>query len=450
MEETLTTQFSNRALLRLVGPLVMEQFLSIAVGLSDSLMVAQVGEAAVSGVSLVDTVNVLLVNAFASLATGGAVVAGQYIGHKDLDKARRSANQLLLLMGEIALVVTVLLYLLKNWILHGVFGSIAPDVAAYADTYFMIVEASTFFLAIYSAGAALFRVMGNSNISMLVSLVMNAINVCGNAFLIFGLRWGVQGVAVPTLISRFVAAVLMVVLLLRPVGVLQLERPFRFRHEKLMVRNILRVGVPNGIEGSMFQLGKILLLSVVAAFGTASVAANAVGNSIGNFQCLASQSIGLAAVSVVSRCVGAGDYTAARRYTKKLMNWGYVSMAVINGIIFLVMPGILRLYNLSAEATGLASRILLLHGGIGIFAWPLAFQLPQSLRAAGDTRFTMIVSTATMWTCRVVLGVYLAKYMGLGVLGAWYAMFVDWFVRLGFFIVRYRGHRWELKALTDD
>jgi putative MATE family efflux protein len=448
MQQT-SLDFSNHDLRELIVPLVIEQLLAITVGLADSMMVARVGEAAVSAVSLVDSVNVLLTNAFASLATGGAVVAGQYLGRKQTEKACGSAQQLLLFMGECALVITVLLYLLKGFILHVVFGAIAADVAAYADTYFVIVEASTFFLAIYNAGAALFRVMGNSEISMKVSLVMNVINITGNAILIFGLRMGVAGVAIPTLISKGVAAVLMVVLLRKPSLVLHLERPFRFRHDRKMIRNILLFGVPNGVEGSMFQLGKILLLSVVSAFGTASVAANAIGNTICSFQILAPQSIGLGMVTVVSRCVGAGDFQTARTYTKKLMRWGYVSMLLSVLAIVALLPLVLKVYGLSEEATDYARILILTHGGLGVVIWPVAFQLPQSLRAAGDTRYTMMVSSASMWTFRVILGVLFARELGLGVLGIWYSMYVDWVVRTVFFLIRYHGSKWELKGLRE-
>jgi putative MATE family efflux protein len=449
INQPLSIDFSNRDLRTLIIPLVIEQMLAITVGLADSMMVARVGEAAVSAVSLVDAVNVLLQNAFAALATGGAVVAGQYLGRRETEKACRSSQQLMLFMLECSLVVTVVLYLLKKFILHVVFGAIAPDVAAYANTYFVIVEASTVFLAVYSAGAALFRVMGNSGISMRVSLLMNAINVVGNGILIFGFHRGVEGVAIPTLVSKGVAAVLMMVLLFRPSFLLHLSRPFQFRHDRKMIRNILHVGVPNGIEGGMFQLGKILLLSVVAGFGTASVAANAVGNTLCAFQILAPQSIGLGMVTVVSRCVGAGCFQKARDYTRKLIRWGYVSMLLTTITLILLLPLILKVYGLSSEATSYARTIILTHGGVGILIWPLAFELPQALRAAGDTRYTMIVSSISMWTLRVILGIVFARYCGFGVLSIWYSMYVDWVIRVVFFVARYRGKHWQLKGLKD-
>jgi len=445
----IVTEFSNRDLKRLIFPLVVEQLLAITVGLADSMMVSRVGEAAVSAVSLVDAVNVLLISAFSSLATGGAVAAGQYMGRREAEKANHSAQQLVLFMGECSLLVTAALYALKWFILHVVFGNIEADVAAYADTYFMIVEASTFFLAIYNAGAALFRVMGNAGISMKVSLVMNVVNVVGNAILIFGFQMGVAGVAIPTLVSRMVAAALMMFLLRRKDLPLHLTRPFSFRHERAMIRNILYIGVPNGIEGSMFQLGKLLLLSAVTVFGTASVAANAIGNTVCNIQILAPQSIGLGMVTVVSRCVGAGDIERARYYTRKLMKWGYISMIVVNLALFAALPGILWIYGLSEEATGYANIIIWSHGLVGIAIWPLSFQLPQTLRAAGDARFTMLLSSVSMWTFRVMLGLLFARVLEMGVLGIWFAMYFDWAFRALCFVLRYRGHRWELKGLKE-
>ena len=446
-KETLV-RFSAQDLRRLVVPLVIEQLLAITVGLSDSMMVAQVGEAAISAVSLVDTVNVLLVNAFSALATGGAVIAGQYLGRREADRAGRSGQQLMLFMGEVSLVVTLLFYVGKGFVLHVVFGQVAADVAAYADTYYMIVEASTPFLAIYSAGAALFRVMGNSKISMWVSLAMNAINVAGNAILIFAVRCGVEGVAIPTLVSRIFAAVAMLVLLRRRDLPLQVGR-FTFRHDPYVVKNILRFGVPNGLENSMFQLGKILLLSTVSGLGTASVAANAIGNTVCSFQCVAGTALGLAIVTVVSRCMGAGSYGQARYYTKKMMRTAYLYMTGTVVITLLALPAILRLYDVSPEAGDYARQIIWLHGIVGALIWPPAFTLPQALRAAGDTRFTLATSTVSMWTLRVGLGVLMGSVWGFGVVGIWIAMFFDWALRAILFTIRFHGHRWESMGLTE-
>ena len=444
----LRVEFTKADLRRLIVPLVIEQLLSITVGLSDSLMVSQVGEAAISAVSLVDTVNVLLVNAFASLATGGAVITGQYLGRREVGKAGHSAQQLLLFMAEVSLAVMVLFYLGKGFVLNVVFGQVEADVAAYANTYYMIVEASIPFLALYSAGAALFRVMGNSGTSMWVSTAMNAINVVGNGLLIFVFHRGVEGVAIPTLVSRIFAAAAMLVLLRRPNLPIQVER-FTFRHDRFVVKNILHFGVPNGIEGSMFQLGKILLLSTVSVLGTAAVAANAIGNTLASFQVVPGTALGLAIVTVVSRCVGASEYDRARYYTKKMMRPAYLYTVLVIALILACLPLILKLYNVSDQAREWATQILWMHGLCGILIWPLAFTLPQALRAAGDTRFTMVASTVSMWTLRVGLGVLLGRYWGFGVLGIWMAMFADWALRAALFVPRFHGHKWETMGLEN-
>ena len=444
----LRVEFTKADLRRLIVPLVIEQLLSITVGLSDSLMVSQVGEAAISAVSLVDTVNVLLVNAFASLATGGAVITGQYLGRREVGKAGHSAQQLLLFMAEVSLAVMVLFYLGKGFVLNVVFGQVEADVAAYANTYYMIVEASIPFLALYSAGAALFRVMGNSGTYMWVSTAMNAINVVGNGLLIFVFHRGVEGVAIPTLVSRIFAAAAMLVLLRRLNLPIQVER-FTFRHDRFVVKNILHFGVPNGIEGSMFQLGKILLLSTVSVLGTASVAANAIGNTLASFQVVPGTALGLAIVTVVSRCAGASEYDRARYYTKKMMRTAYLYTVLVIALILACLPLILKLYNVSDQAREWATQILWMHGLCGILIWPLAFTLPQALRAAGDTRFTMVASTVSMWTLRVGLGVLLGRYWGFGVLGIWMAMFADWALRAALFVPRFHGHKWETMGLEN-
>ena len=446
-EQKAHISFSNQQLKALILPLIVEQFLAITVGLADSVMVASVGEAAVSAVSLVDSVNVLIFYGFSALATGGAVVCGQFLGRKRTDKAIDSARQLLIFIVLLSTVIMGLLYLAKNAVLHGLFGNIEKDVMTYADTYFLIVEASIPFIALYNAGAALFRVMGNSSVSMRISVFMNIINVCGNAVLIFIFHMGVAGVAIPTLISRIIGAAMIVSLLCAEKYTIHLKKPFSLRMDRHTVGNILRIGVPSGLENSLFHLGKVLLLSVVSTLGTASIAANAIGNTLATFQILAAQSIGVGMITVVSRCAGAKDFKAARFYTKKLMKWAYCSMAVLNAALFLLLPFIMKLYQVSEEAGHYAFIILLLHGGLGVILWPAAFTLPQALKAAGDTTYVMVIAVASMWTCRIAAGILFARYMDMGVLGIWYAMFLDWIVRIIFLVSRYRGKKWEEKYI---
>ena len=441
--------FSSRDLTALLIPLVIEQLLSVLVGMADSIMVANVGEAAVSGVSLVDNIMVLLINVFSALATGGAVVAGQYLGRKDKEKARQAATQLIWFITICAVVITVLIYLCKSWILHGVFGKIEEDVMRHADIYLMIVAASVPFIALYNGGAAIFRTMGNSEVSMRVSVIMNIINVTGNACLIYGLHSGTEGVAVPTLISRMVAAILIISLLLRPGQTISMERNLHYRPDWQMIRNILKVGIPNGLENSMFQLGKIIVLSLVSTFGTYAIAANAVSNTIASFQVLPGMAIALGVTTVIARCVGAGDYEQVKYYTKKLMIITYLSMIVTNTIILFVLPWILKAYHLSKLTASTTTQIVGFYAICSVLIWPLAFTTPAVFRAAGDARMCMVISVVSMWIFRIIFSYILGQYFGMGVFGVWVAMIIDWVARSVCFLLRFKSGKWKHEAIVS-
>ena len=440
--------FSNRELANLIGPLVIEQFLAVFVGMADSIMVANVGEAAVSGVSLVDNIMILIINIFAALATGGAVVAGQYIGRKDEKSACKAATQLVWFVSLSAVAIMILVYFGKDIILNQVFGHITAEVKGHADIYLLIVTASIPFIALYNGGAAIFRAMGNSQVSMRVSLLMNAINVTGNAILVFGLRIGTAGVAIPTLISRMVAAIVITVLLCNQTRILHIERTLKIRFDGRMIRKILAIGVPNGLENSMFQLGKILVLSLVSTFGTYAIAANAVSNAIALFQILPGMAISLAITTVISQCVGANDYEQVHYYLKKLLAIIYVAMVGTVALIFLALPLILKAYNLSDQTAAAATNIIHFHGISAMIIWPLSFALPAAYRAAGDAKACMYTSIVSMWIFRIGVSYLVGKYMGLGVFGVWVAMVIDWVVRAICFIIRYFNGKWKHGAIV--
>lgn len=440
--------FSNRELANLIGPLVIEQLLAVFVGMADSIMVANVGEAAVSGVSLVDNIMILIINIFAALATGGAVVAGQYIGRKDEKSACKAATQLVWFVSLSAVAIMILVYFGKDIILNQVFGHITAEVKGHADIYPLIVTASIPFIALYNGGAAIFRAMGNSQVSMRVSLLMNAINVTGNAILVFGLRIGTAGVAIPTLISRMVAAIVITVLLCNQTRILHIERTLKIRFDGRMIRKILAIGVPNGLENSMFQLGKILVLSLVSTFGTYAIAANAVSNAIALFQILPGMAISLAITTVISQCVGANDYEQVHYYLKKLLAIIYVAMVGTVALIFLALPLILKAYNLSDQTAAAATNIIHFHGISAMIIWPLSFALPAAYRAAGDAKACMYTSIVSMWIFRIGFSYLVGKYMGLGVFGVWVAMVIDWVVRAICFIIRYFNGKWKHGAIV--
>lgn len=446
--DTSSYLFDNRALVALIIPLIIEQFLAVLVGMADSIMIANVGEAAVSGVSLVDQVMVLLINLFSALATGGAVVAGQYLGQGNRQQARKSTTQLIWFMGIMAVVITGLVYIGKYWILHGLFGGIDADVMGYANVYLMIVTASIPFIAVYNAGAAIFRTMGNSGLPMKVSVFMNVINVAGNAILIYGLHRGAEGVAIPTMVSRMAGAVVIVKCLLNQKEELCMERSLHFRPEWGMLKKILGIGIPNGLENSMFQLGKILVLSLVSGFGTYAIAANAVANTISLFSILPGMAINMGITSVIARCVGYGDYEQVKYYNKKLLLIVHMGLMLSVGIVLLLLPVILKVYNLSAAASEAARNILWFHGICTIFIWPESFALPSTFRACGDARTCMIISTFSMWIFRVGFSYILSLNLGMGVFGVWVAMIIDWAFRVLLFGIRYFQGGWKKAAIV--
>lgn len=440
--------FSNADLCKLIVPLIIDQFLQAFVGLADSIMVASVGEAAVSGVSLIDTIMVLILNIFTALATGGAVIAGQFLGKKRDEMACKSTNQLISFTLKASLIVMLLCYLGRNFITHVVFGKIEADVMYNCNVYMMIVFASIPMTALYNAGAAIYRAMGNSAVAMKISMLMNAINLGGNALLIFVFHRGVEGVAIPTLVSRTVACVIMMFLMNNQKHTLHLYHPFSFKTDWGLSKKILYIGVPNGLENSMFQLGKILVLSIVTSFGTASIAANAVSNNVATFAILPGMSVGFAILTVGAQCVGAGDYEQVRYYTKKLMKIVYVSLFAANILVVLAVPYIIKIYGLSAEASQYAHKILIYHSICAVTIWPLSFSLPNTLRAAADVTYTMILSIISMWIFRIGFSVVLGVYCHMGVFGVWVAMTIDWLFRAVCFSIRYLRGKWKHAALV--
>ena len=431
--------FSNKDLKKLIIPLILEQALAITVGMADTMMISSVGEAAVSGVSLVDMFNNLIISILAALATGGAVVTSQFIGASKREEACRSAKQLLWVNALITIVVSLLVIAGHRLILNLFFGRIVMRNAILD----LIISALSFpFLAVYNACAALFRSMGNSQITLKVSVLMNIINVGGNALCVFGLKMGVAGVAVPSLVSRAVAGLCLYVLLRNPDRPIHLNRE-RFRFEWRVIRKILYIGIPSGIENGIFQLGRVIVVSIIAGFGTAQIAANGVANSLDSMGCIIGQGMNLAMITVIGQCVGAGDLAQVRHYTKKLLLITYASTAVANSLILLFLHPILGLYGLGAEATELAYILVMIHDGLAILLWPASFVLPNMLRACNDVKYTMTIAIFSMVTFRIGLSVVFGVRMGMGAVGVWAAMVADWVFRVCCFVGRYFRGTWR-------
>ncbi len=439
--------FTNAALRQLIVPLILEQLLAMTVGLAAVVMITKVGEAAVSGVSLVDSLNVLIISILSALCTGGAVVCAQYIGRQEPENARTSARQLVYISLIFSLAVGVVLLCAPRFFIQLIFGAVDEQVAESARTYLIYSAISFPFLALYNACAALFRAMGNSRVSLYVSLVMNVINISLNALLIYSLQLGVLGVSIATAISRAVAAIMMLLLIRGKSNVIYLRHLFPIRFEKNMVQSILSIGVPNGLENGMFNFGKLLVQTLVAWLGTSAIAANAIIGSIFNITIVPGMGMSLAILTVVGQCVGANDYKQAVVYAKKLLLITYVTMIAVNLPILIFARQVLGLFSLSPDASDIAVRVLPSLAISCCLVWPLSFAFPNVLRAAGDARYTMIVSALTMWVVRFGLSYLLIKQFHFGLEGVWYCMMIDWVVRSVFFVFRYRGGKWKTKTV---
>ncbi|WP_367925496.1 MATE family efflux transporter [uncultured Ruthenibacterium sp.] len=425
MTTTLQTgkpMFTGAQLRTLLVPLVIEQILVVAVGMADTMMVSAVGEAAVSGVSLVDMLNLLISNLFAALATGGAVVTSQFLGARRNAEAQRSAGQLVLLTVLISLAVAVLSVGLRSPLLRLAFGAIEDDVMDAAMLYWFITALSYPFLAVYNASAALFRCQNNT-------------------------RLGVAGVAIPTLLSRVLGCLVLTGLLCQEHNALHLRVQDVLHVEPGLVRRILRIGIPSAVENSLFQLGRIMVVGIIAGFGTVQIAANAVANNLDGLGCIPGDAVNLAMITVVGRCIGAGDTKQAAHYAKKLVGLVYLMGGVLNISILLSLPLLLNLYTLSAETAALATTLVWIHDGFAMLLWPASFTLPNALRAAGDVRYTMSVSIFSIWAFRFGFGYLLGAQMGMGAVGIWIAMLLDWSFRGVCFIVRFARGKWKEKKV---
>ena len=435
--------FNDRALSAMIVPLFIEQLLQMIVGIADTLMVSYAGEATVSGVSLDTMIYTIFIYLFTAAATGGAVVVSQYLGSRDRKNADLAASQLYMLSGVISLVCVLLVLLFENGLLQLLYPSVEPAVMEAARIYLRIVAISFPANALYNAGAALYRSMGRTRTTMLVTTAMNVINVIGNAIGIFVLRAGAAGVAWPTTIAWYFAAIVMTVLCFRSGSEVRLHTGLILRVRREMVRRILRVAVPNAVENSLFQLAKVVLGSLVATFGTAQIAANGIGQTIWSLAAVMSVTMSPVFITVIGQCMGKGDVEAADWYMHKLLRLTVLLCVVWNLFILAIVPLILPLYQVSDEAKRLVWIIVVIHNLFSMTAHPFFGPLSAGLKAAGDVRFAMWSSLFATVLCRTFLSFLLGLWMGMGVIGIALAMGLDWCIKGTLDILRWRSGKWK-------
>ena len=450
--------FTGKAIAKIALPLIFQNIFAITIGLADSIMVSSRGETAYAGVSLIGSLDTRLITLFSAIATGGSIVLAQAMGKNDQKLACNAAKQLLYVTTAIASTISAIVLIFQIPIINLLFGKAEESVIKSALTYFNIIAISFPFLAIENSIASTFRAQGDSMISLKISIFMNLLNIGGNAILIYLVDLGVAGAALATLLSRMVGAALMLIIVHNKKRYIHIEKLFSYRPDKKIIKALLSVGIPNGVENSLFQFGRLMTSSLVSSLGTVAIAANAAALSLANFQYNAGGAIHSTMVAVVGRCVGAKEREQAKRYAKILLGVGYVTIITVAGLLCLFSAPLLSLFNLSTESFETAQRLIFFHSAVSAVIWAAGFCLPNAFRAAGDIRFTMVVSVVSMWIFRVAFAYILAQDIvtifkllnfpgvGMGVMGVWIAMFVDWCVRTAFFLWRLISGKWLTKA----
>ncbi|MDD3746221.1 MAG: MATE family efflux transporter [Anaerostipes sp.] len=441
--------FSKLEIKKIIVPLIIEQTLMLSVGMFDTLMVSVAGESAVSGVSLVDSINTLLIFLLTALATGGAIVVGQYIGSKNIEKSKIAGKQLLIASLGVSTLFTIICLILNNQLLSLIFGNVESSVMHNASIYFYVTAISFPFIAIYSSAAALFRAMGNTKKAMINSFIMNVVNIAGNALFIYVMKWGAFGVGFSTLMSRIIATIT-IMIMLRNKDLIVSIRSYSFWKVNIgIIKSILKISIPASLENGVFQIGRIILTSLIAVFGTTAITANAVTGSLINVATIPGQALGLAITTIVAQCVGAKEFEQAIAYTKHLVKLSWGCMITLDIGIFILLKPILSLYNLSAETFSLAFIIMIIHIAGWVTVWPMSFALPNAFRASGDVKYPMIVSAVSMAVFRIGCAYLFAYGFKLGALSIFFAMLMDWSFRCICFYYRWKSGKWKQYAIVE-
>ena len=428
----------------LLIPVVLEQLLNSIMGTADTMMVSNVGSAAISAVSLVDSINVLVIQAFSALAAGGAIVCAQYIGQRNKEKANESARQVLFIITAISVAVSLICLVFQKPLLRLIFGAVEADVMRASETYFFYTALSFPFIAAYDSAASIFRAQDNTKGPMIISMISNVMNIAGNAVMIWVFHMGVAGAALSTLISRIFCAVVVIIQLRKEKeGQEVVVRDyFEIRPDWSMIRRILGLGIPSGIENSMFQLGKLAIQSTVSTLGTTAIAAQAMTNILENLNGIAAIGVGVGLMTIVGQCLGAGRQDEAVYYIKKLCVIAEVIIIISCLGVFALTKPITILGGMEKESADMCFHMVMWITIVKPLVWIMAFIPGYGLRAAGDVKFSMIVSCCTMWACRFCLCVFLIRVMGFGPMGVWIGMFADWTLRGIIFTWRFHSRKW--------
>lgn len=434
--------FDNRALFGLILPIVVEQALNSLMGMADTVMVSTVGSDALSAVALVDSINNLVIQIFSAMAAGATIICSQYIGSGNKEEGSRTAGQVVLTVLVISLSIMAFCMIGGERLLGLIFGTAEDSVMKNALAYFMITVISYPFLALFSAGASFYRASGNSKFPSKISAVSNVINVIGNILFIYGFQWGAAGAAIATLLSRAFCTVVIFYCLRKPSQTIIVRDYLIIRPDIPLILKIMAISVPAGIENGMFQFGKLAVQSTVSTMGTVAISAQAMTDILELVNGIFSNSVGIGLMTVAGQCIGARRTEEAKYYVVKLMGIAWIGVLASCLLVLAITKPVTWLSGMEPEAAEMCFELVTAMTVVKPILWVGAFGLPYGFKAAGDVRFSMIVSVCSMWVFRVALGSFLVKTFHLGLMAVWIGIFIDWFVRAIIFTVRFVSGRW--------
>ncbi len=440
--------FDNKTLFWLLLPIIIEQFLNSLMGMVDTMMVSTVGSYAISAVSLVDSINNLVIQIFAAMAAGAVIVCSQYIGSGNKEESSTTARQVVLTVFVISFFITIFCILGGERLLRLIFGAVEDSVMKSAFIYFMITAVSYPFLALFSAGAAFYRAFGNSKFPMKISILSNVINVTGNALFIYVFKWGVAGAALATFFSRVFGTVIIYCCLRNPKQTIVIRDYLKIRPDMTLILKIMAIGIPAGIENGMFQFGKIAISSTVSTMGTIAISAQAMTDILENVNGIFSNGVGIGLMTVVGQCIGAHRKEEAKYYVVKLMKVAWIGVIVSCLLVLAITKPVTWLGRMEPAAASMCFGLVTAMTIVKPLLWVGAFGLPYGFRAAGDVKFSMIVSVTSMWCCRVALSVFLVKTFHFGLWAVWIGIFTDWIVRACIFWARFISGKWMHKDMV--
>ncbi|WP_238861451.1 MULTISPECIES: MATE family efflux transporter [unclassified Clostridium] len=444
----------RKDVLKLAIPIMIEQTFVMLLGTCNTMMAGHIGEQAVSAIGMVDSINNMFISFFAALSVGATVVVAQQIGRNKPKKANETAKQAIVSGILVSLIITLLLWIFRIKLINVLYGSAEELVKIDAKLYLEFTLLTYPFIAIEQIANGILRGCGDTKTPMQITIFMNLINIALGYTLIFGINtlnipsFGIAGAAVAIAIARLIGTLIIMLVLFRGSKIIKLKNIFPFKFDMEIQKNIFNIGIPAGMEQVIFNAGKLIVQMFIVTMGTASIAANAISSSIAIMINVPGNSLCLAATTFVGQYVGRNDIKGAKSTLIYLTKFGTICLVSLGLIFIPISKWLASLYTNVPEVINI-SATLTRSNSIALIAWGISFILSSGLKGAGDTRYTMLTAFIGMWIFRIFAGYILGIVLGIGVLGIWIAMYIDWIVRGLMYCFRLRGNNWLKHRISD-